>query len=347
MINIKDKELLKMPIDQFGRYFLASSIIQELSAGKPIRILDIGGYRGSLHKFFNASQVEITILDVFDIKEPGYIKGNALALPFADKEFDFTVSFEVFEHIPHDDRKQYISEAIRVAKRSFIMSAPLDSKDNEVLKSEILLNTLWRYIHKEDHEWLKEHIEYKTPQIEELEKILNSFNASYKKIGNNDLTLWNFMQSLAFLTTTYKHSGQNPAAQEFYNKNIDILEGGETSFYRYIYIIGEDAKHRFKSLNLLNDEKRKQQIIYELINISFTSVAGEVKKLTAKNTRQKTKILEQKSEIVSLGNELKASKQEVQNIKSSASWQLAQKLSKAGQIMPGKKIIKNRIKNGK
>jgi SAM-dependent methyltransferase len=50
-----------------------------------------------------------------------YVQGDALALPFADGEFDVVFSNAVIEHVGGRDRqRRFVEEALRVARRAFV-----------------------------------------------------------------------------------------------------------------------------------------------------------------------------------------------------------------------------------
>jgi SAM-dependent methyltransferase len=50
-----------------------------------------------------------------------YVQGDALALPFADGEFDIVFSNAVIEHVGGRDRqRRFVAEALRVGRRAFI-----------------------------------------------------------------------------------------------------------------------------------------------------------------------------------------------------------------------------------
>lgn len=53
--------------------------------------------------------------------EVTYVQGDALALPFADGEFDVVFSNAVIEHVGDRERqRRFVSEALRVGRRVFI-----------------------------------------------------------------------------------------------------------------------------------------------------------------------------------------------------------------------------------
>lgn len=275
-----DQKLLTIPIDQFGRYSIVAQKIKTLMKiknQKKVSILDIGGYKGEIHQFFEKSEATITILDLPDNDEKNYIKGSALDLPFKDDSFDYVVSFEVFEHIPRDDRKKYIDEAIRVSKGIFILTAPFAGINNEVGKSEEYVNSLWKNMHAEDNRWLQEHISNKIPTEKELEDILKDRKMIYRKMGNNDLMLWNLMLSFNYITTLYRGNGLNPDVQLFYNQNTDVFESNADSYYRYIYIIGDDAS-LLKDENCVKSSRiEKRDMVNQLINKIFIAISTDIK----------------------------------------------------------------------
>lgn len=258
---------LEMPIDQYGRYKTVAQIIKDLkerSGQKKVKILDIGGSNGETHRFFSPDEAEITIIDIEEGKGKNYVRGSALDMPFKSKSFDYAVSFEVFEHIPREHRETFIKEAMRVCKGEFILTAPFSGKHDEVLKSEIYVNKLWKSIHHQNHKWLCEHIEYRTPKTEDLEKILKQQDLKFQKIGNNDLLAWNLMLSFSTFTTIFEASGLNPDVQAYYNDNMQTIDSNTAFYYRFIYVIGRDlnrigsysikqtpAEQKIQTLNLL------------------------------------------------------------------------------------------------
>jgi SAM-dependent methyltransferase len=59
----------------------------------------------------------------FRERYPGirYVQGDALALPFADGEFDVVFSNAVVEHVGgREEQRRFVAEALRVARRAFV-----------------------------------------------------------------------------------------------------------------------------------------------------------------------------------------------------------------------------------
>lgn len=245
---------------------------------KQVTILDVGGYKGEIHRFFPENQAKITIIDLFDSNAANYIKGSALDMPFQNDSFDYVVSFEVFEHIPRESREIFIQECKRVSKNEVILTAPFSGVNNEVLDSEILVNKFWKTMHGDNHRWLYEHISYGTPSENELEDILKNQNLKYKKYGNNDLTLWNLMLSFNYITTLFRQSGLNPDIQRFYNTHESELDSHTNSFYRKIYVIGDSIPPLFDDAINAPDISKKENTVHELINKIFTVIAKDIKK---------------------------------------------------------------------
>lgn len=305
---------ITIPSDQYGRYHTAASLIKEvanLKKLKKITILDVGGYKGETHRFFSTDEAEITVLDLYDSKAKNYTKGSALAIPFEDNNFDFVVSFEVFEHIPRDKRNIFIEECDRVSKEAFVMTAPFSGDKNEVLYSEERVNDLWKYMHKQNHPWLSEHIQFVTPKQYELETILDNKKLHYSSVGDNELLFWNLMISLNYLTTLFRSNGLNPKIQEFYNLNKEDIESNSEVYYRHIYLVSQD-EHVIKEIKNTqaqaetSDPRDRQKIVAELINKIFLQIARDIKASDGKHKQELSRLSSELENRIKIYDDLKA-----------------------------------------
>jgi len=109
-----------------------STVIRHATQGS--RILDIGTGRGAYVKKLQEQGYYVTGIDQTLYPEwhgemsQAVLNASALRLPFADKSFDLSISFEVLEHIPQPEVA--LREIARCTRDKFILSVPNCSLDN-------------------------------------------------------------------------------------------------------------------------------------------------------------------------------------------------------------------------
>lgn len=87
-------------------------------------ILEIGvgsGILRAIFKFF--LRINYESIDIDEELQPDHV-GSVLEMPFADKQYDVVVCFQVLEHLPYEKFVEALSELFRVAKKSVIISLP-------------------------------------------------------------------------------------------------------------------------------------------------------------------------------------------------------------------------------
>lgn len=223
-----------LPFDQFSRQSQVFEIIESLrTKDQSFTILDVGGYRGVTREMH--SKDKVTVLDIFDVKEKGYVQGSGLALPFEDESFDFVVSFDVFEHIENKDRQKFLAESARVAKIAVITAAPVATETN--VQAEKYLNDLYKRMHGNDHPWLTEHIEYGIPKVGQAQGIFKDLQLHTMVLPSNDVSLWTAMQGAIFLNSKYGAFPEDIAKlNEFYNHTAPN-DGTEDPLHSYRHIV--------------------------------------------------------------------------------------------------------------
>jgi|GEM_PF-1898897 len=224
----------EVPFDQYSRQFQVMTIIDNLrSKDSPFKVLDVGGYKGRTADFL--ANDNVTVLDLFDVEEPGYIKGSALDMPFEADSFDFVMSFDVLEHIPAEKRKTFVKECSRVAKRGVIISAPHRTLANQ--RAEHILNDLYVGLQGEPHRWLKEHIEYVIPDFTKVEADIQKQGLHAVAFPSNKLNLWVAMQQPIFLNSKHPMAAEKLLElNEYYNRNFEY-DGGDLAAESYRKIL--------------------------------------------------------------------------------------------------------------
>lgn len=244
--NKMPEELLALPFDQFSRQLYTSDIIEiirKISHKKHLSILDVGGYKGKTQEF--QSKDNVTVADLFDVDEPNYIKVGPEALPFEDNEFDVTVSFDTFEHVPRSNRANFLKEAVRVSSTFHLLAAPVDNELRDVNKAEVKANTSYLNMKGEEHRWLKEHIDYLIPTKREIEASFDELGLSYVSIQTNELSLWLQLHQFFFCAELHSECfSQVKMINTFFNKNMKTLEANvdHKVAYRSIYCLTKDKE---------------------------------------------------------------------------------------------------------
>lgn len=226
------ESLYNLAFDQYSRQFLAKRLIEANRSKPRLKILDVGGYKGVTREFFPTD--EVTVLDLFDVKEPGYVMGSALDMPFSDGAYDAVVCFDVYEHIEADDREQFVREMHRVTNNLILIAAPFDIP--MVADAEITLNAYYQRLQGQDHLWLKEHIDNGLPNVDQLENCLTELKLPYQVYHSNNITLWSAMQDLIFLADALNSPERVIKVNEFYNRHFDELGDGLGLSYRLVYL---------------------------------------------------------------------------------------------------------------
>lgn len=280
-MKINDK-YYDISFDRFSRQSKVYDVIDSLrKKNQKFKILDVGGYKGltgALHV-----NDDVTVLDVYDVKEKNYIKGDGLNMPFKDGEFDFVVSFDVFEHIPKKNREKFIIESSRVAKIALITAAPIGTKENE--SAENYLNEIHKKLYKKDHIWLKEHIEYGIPGPSLARDLMTELNLKVLIAGSNDTVLWTLMQSAVFINAKFDKGQQSLTKLNRLYNHIAYNDGtmNPDESYRHIVFGFKDYLQSKKAEEFLNkhDEvislQNKVDIAYEL-NLHYINTLFEYTK---------------------------------------------------------------------
>ena len=336
-----------VPFDQYSRQLVVKNIIDKVFRvkpnGKKFSILDVGGYMGKTVEFLPNDHVDI--LDVFDIKAPNYIKGDATDVKKDDLSYDFVCSFDVLEHIPKNKREAFITESARLSKVGFFIAAPIDDKDGLVSLAEREANDVFKIVNKEDHRWLKEHIEYGIPTSKEIEGILSKHKLQYVAVKSNELVNWLSVQSTFFIKSVLERPNNfldNRYLAQFhelhrlinkvYNENYDLLEKRQNVLsYRTVYFVSYDQKLVHKVDDYLHknaktvsgDAINKTQI--EVYSNLFKVIAATISTLQKEGDDLKKEaddLRKMEGQLTALKQELMHKESYIKELQESRSWKM-------------------------
>jgi hypothetical protein len=226
-------ELASLHFDLFQRYEIILRIIKLLKPASGARILDIGGYPGTLLDFLPDCFC-ITADTAFCPRER-YVSASGCALPFTDKSFDIVLSTDTLEHVDPGERENFISEMIRLARRFAIIAAPFDSP--AVRFADEKTAELHHIIFDKPHPWLHQHINQGLPQMQWLASYLTSAELPRVVIPNGYLTTWFLLRGLEMILTLFPNTSQIAADfHPVFNRLWARSEPHEPS-YRKVFLI--------------------------------------------------------------------------------------------------------------
>lgn len=194
-----------LTFDQHQRYGLVRqvvSVIKKAIQTDRIRILDVGGYfrsrRGKV-AFPLSTVLPNDYVNVVDLIPPplgdcgnaNYVCGSGIHLPFVSGAFDVAVSCDTLEHIPAEDRENFIFELNRVSRYAFVVMAPIDSP-NTVL-AERIVDEFIRLRLGGPQPALTEHRLYGLPTADAVLSAMQQLNLKYCAFPCEDLYGWLFM----------------------------------------------------------------------------------------------------------------------------------------------------------
>lgn len=163
-----------LPYDVYERHRKVGELIQTVNT-----VLDVGGQLNMLSFFCNAQKV--TVANVAGSQEQSDVTIKGDKLPFDTNSYQVVCAIDVLEHIPTQERKAFINDLLRVATDKVIMSFPLGTQKH--ISSE---KKLQKDLEEEgvDVTYLKEHIKYGLPNLDEVKKITNGLNSKKFFSGN-------------------------------------------------------------------------------------------------------------------------------------------------------------------
>lgn len=137
--------------DSFERHYLAAAFV---TAHRCRKVLDLGGLVGKLRHFLPVGEYTIEVANILGKADITY---DGKTLPIADDDYDCVITLDVLEHVPPDQRPDFLKELLRVTGRYLFLSVPYKSALH--VRMEQRLFDLHGAAFHADHPFLKEHLE--------------------------------------------------------------------------------------------------------------------------------------------------------------------------------------------
>jgi hypothetical protein len=146
----------------------------------------------------------------------------------------------VLEHITRDNRQAFIDEALRISKLGVFLTVPIEV-EGKVSAAEMLLNNFHKTLFGSEHKWLREHIDYRIPNENEITQLVDESGANQISISNNQIGDWQLMQMLLFASSKIPNIvGEVNNINTWHNRNVLSLDSKVDIGYRKIFFISKN-----------------------------------------------------------------------------------------------------------
>jgi len=183
--------LANLSHDTARRFAVILAVLRNLRLPADFRLLDVGGYPGTLARVVEAAFPGASAATVDTIEDPtgSCVLAAGERLPFDDASFDVVVSSDTFEHVPPDRRAPFVREMLRVASGPIVLGAPFAHPD--VARIERMLDEAHVALTGRRHAWLSEHVDNGLPDLAATLALLDGrANALVRSAPLLDWSLW-------------------------------------------------------------------------------------------------------------------------------------------------------------
>ena len=173
-----------MIFDQYSRYKACSDLLHRTDFIAGNSVLDVGSGPECLFGQFMPDAL-MTYVDPLIPRDSGheYISGNIFSSDLAGRSFDCVSAVDVLEHIPPEERREFLERLSSLGKRTLILGFPA-SDSLDASETDRAINDQYRTIFGRDFSWLEEHSLYGLPSLAETIEQLRQMGWHCQTIGH-------------------------------------------------------------------------------------------------------------------------------------------------------------------
>lgn len=133
-------------------------------------MLDVGCGLGTLGKMLEIGGMNLIYSDIKPqllkhMKGKDRVAADGSKLPFRDKSFDFTVSADTLEHLPQFERRTFIVELLRCARRKVVFTVCQFHSENPKRPGVLLFSFFLKLFKLPYPKWYREHNAQEIPRL--------------------------------------------------------------------------------------------------------------------------------------------------------------------------------------
>lgn len=192
--------------DPYGRLRRLASLAQQLAGRADFWLLDVGGGDGFLSALLPQAH--------YVLCEPTINGLSALPLPLPAAAFDVVVASHVLEHIPAEQRQQFLDELLRVGRGHLLLLNPFGPPTGQTPAETAIFRATGA-------EWADEHLRYGLPDLDQLGALLDARHVAFRVTPFSDARVM-YWQYLALHYAELAGEGQAAAeATDFFQQQFD------------------------------------------------------------------------------------------------------------------------------
>lgn len=198
--------LTRLEHNQYYRYDTLAREVSRLDDPSGVSVLDVGGGKGYLAQFLPGTN--------YCLAEPSVNGISGVDMPFSERSFDYVVSCHVLEHVPPDERFQFLDRLCATARRAVVLLNPFHVDGTSVTERlELLLRVTGAA-------WAREHLECGLPYLAEVEKFAQERGIRYQIRPNGSMTTSTALVLLEHFAKKSLRIAEFERISEFFNTRL-------------------------------------------------------------------------------------------------------------------------------
>ncbi len=250
--------------DQFSRYAsTAEALAASFGAGDSPTVLDVGsGEARLLGKFL--PQARVTYLDplLTGAAAGDVLPGTVDQLRQSERCWDWTLAVDTLEHVPPEDRHDFLDIMMARAGRGVVVAAPF-LEDRAAVEVDDEVNAAFRSKTGRDYSWLIEHASFGLPSLQETRARLEAAGLRTMVVGNGHAP---WLQQLLALFVCYLDEPEHVVAfrelSRMFNERLYRYDHLEPVYRRILVACRDDAPVRPQQLADSVDNRDRAAVVW-------------------------------------------------------------------------------------